>query len=87
MKFRITRIAAYVYTRRGTLAFSWRYRLPWWPLEWTRDSGGWFAGCGRFGVEWLAFEEDDPWGERRFDDIVGVWELLAREIAEEGGDV
>ena len=84
MKFRVTKIAAYVYTRRGTLSLCWRYRMPWWPIDRTHDSGGWFFGAGRFAVEWLAFDEDDPWGERRYEDIVDVWETIASDITKEG---
>lgn len=82
MKFRITSIGMYIYHRRGTLSFSWRYRMPWWP-EVSYDSSGWFYGLGRFGVEWVAFDENDPWGGRRAEDQVSAWNMM---IAEMEGD-
>lgn len=86
MKLRITRIAAYAYHRRGTLSFGWRYRLPWKP-EWSRDSSGWFFGFWRLGMEWLAFDENDPWGERRGEEIMETWSMIANDImAGDNGD-
>ena len=81
MKLNITRNGAYVYHRRGTLAFSWRYRMPWRP-EWSRNTNGWFMGCWRVGLEWIAFDADDPWGERRGEDLTHVWQMLADEVRE-----
>ena len=83
MKFRITKIGAYVYTKLWTLSFSWRYRMQWWPVEWFRDSGGWFVGCGRFGIEQTAFEPDDEWGERRGEQMEEIWSMLSRQITDE----
>lgn len=82
VKFRITKIGAYIYLSRGTLSFSWRYRMPWWP-EIAYDSSGWFYGFWRFGIEWMAFDHNDPWGEQRCEDMAGAWNMLIDEMSNE----
>jgi len=82
VKLRITRLGLYVYRRSGTLSFGWKYRMPWRP-EWSRESNGWFLGCWRVGIEWIAWDADDPWGERRGEDLAAAWQMMSAEMWEE----
>jgi hypothetical protein len=87
-RLNITRNAVYWYTKWHTLSLSWKYRWVWLP-RWERFDAYWSLHWGSVVLDKLAFDDDDPWGDRRAEMLMVIGNLLTEpetpDTATKGG--